>query len=134
LYRARGIAPRLATGLASHAEPLPTAFPAAGCKAGLGVVTMLLSPASLRPSANVGTGRFARVPVPDAPWSRGQFTLGRGPVTSLGKTAKVSAMYRQIGPTDEQLGNLPQAFTHPALISAAVGLDRQLGGAPVAWR
>jgi GH15 family glucan-1,4-alpha-glucosidase len=33
----------------------------------------------------------------------------------------------EIGPSGEQLGNFPTAFTRLALISAASDLDRQLG-------
>jgi GH15 family glucan-1,4-alpha-glucosidase len=33
----------------------------------------------------------------------------------------------EIGPTGEQPGNFPYAFTHLALVSAACNLDRQLG-------
>ena len=32
----------------------------------------------------------------------------------------------EVGPTGEQLGNFPQAFTHLSLISAAYNLDRAL--------
>jgi GH15 family glucan-1,4-alpha-glucosidase len=38
----------------------------------------------------------------------------------------VKPMTYEIGPSREQLGNFPQAFTHLALIDSAITLDAQL--------
>ncbi|MFD5634083.1 hypothetical protein ACFWJM_08075 [Streptomyces sp. NPDC127077] len=34
----------------------------------------------------------------------------------------------EVDPTDRQLGNFPQAFTHLALIDATLALDKALDG------
>jgi GH15 family glucan-1,4-alpha-glucosidase len=45
----------------------------------------------------------------------------------------VGLFSEEIGPTGEQLGNFPRAFTHLSLINAAMNLDSSSTTAPVGW-
>jgi GH15 family glucan-1,4-alpha-glucosidase len=51
----------------------------------------------------------------------------------LGYANHLGLYAEQIGPRGEALGNFPQAFTHLAVISAAVNLDSSLGGTGRDW-
>jgi GH15 family glucan-1,4-alpha-glucosidase len=54
---------------------------------------------------------------------------------TLAYASPLGIFSEEIGLSGEQLGNLPQAFTHLALISAAFYLDRELSGiAGSQWR
>jgi GH15 family glucan-1,4-alpha-glucosidase len=46
----------------------------------------------------------------------------------LGYSNDLGLFSEQLGPKGEFLGNVPQAFTHLAMISAAYDLDRRLSG------
>ena len=71
-------------------------------------------------SARSGTSRRSRAP--------GALDEARLAFEKMLTYANHLGLYsEEIGPTGEQLGNFPQAFTHLALISAAFNLDRALG-------
>ena len=68
-------------------------------------------------SARSGTSRRSRAP--------GRVDEARLAFEKMLTYANHLGLYsEEIGPTGEQLGNFPQAFTHLALISAAFNLDR----------